>query len=107
MPSLSPVALFIYKRPEHTYKTLQALSRNSLAKDTPIVVLADACKENCSAEESTSVEETRKTAYSFSYSFKSLEMIISPQNKGLANAIRRGVSSVESEYGKVIVLEDL
>ena len=33
MSNLAPIALFVYNRPEHTQRTLQALKQNALASE--------------------------------------------------------------------------
>ena len=54
---LAPVALFVFNRPGHTKKTLEALSENQLAKDTDVYIYSDNYKEE---KDKSSVEKVRK-----------------------------------------------
>ena len=98
----SPIALFVYNRPAHTKKTIEALKRNSLAKYSDLIIFSDAAK-NLSNEDS--VNETRQYIKGIG-GFKSLTIFERGSNFGLANSIIDGVTYVSSKYGKVIVLED-
>jgi hypothetical protein len=100
--SFAPVALFIYKRPEHTRLTLQALSENPEAALTDLVVFADGAK---TPEEIEIVETTRNIAQNFP-GFRSVRLIKRQTNFGLANSIINGVTEILDEYPKTIVLED-
>ena len=101
----APVVIFVYNRPEHTKKTIEALAENYLAKETDVFIFSDAAKNE---EATTNVQLTRKYIESVPDKnlFKSFEIIKASRNKGLANSIISGVSKIIDEYGKVIVLED-
>ena len=101
----APVVLFVYNRPVHTQQTLEALQHNCLAKESILYVFADGAKPNASAEQLEGIRKTREVVHSIS-GFKEVHIFESDVNKGLANSIIHGVSSVVDEYGKVIVLED-
>ena len=53
---LAPVVIFVYNRPEHTKKTIEALSKNVLAKETEVFIYCDAAKNEKSKER---VEQVR------------------------------------------------
>ena len=53
---LAPIALFIYNRPEHTRKALEALKKNELAKDSVLFVYADGPKDNATTQELLKIE---------------------------------------------------
>ena len=38
----APVVLFVYARPEHTRKTVEALQKNDLAGESDLIVFSDA-----------------------------------------------------------------
>ena len=99
---LAPVLLFIYNRPIHTLKTLQALAANPGAELTDLIVYSDGPKNIL---DSPMVEETRNVVSAFP-GFKSVEVVARETNLGLANSIINGVSEVLEKYEQVIVLED-
>jgi len=100
--SLAPVVVFIYNRPEHTRKTLEALAKNDLFDASDVIVYADAAK---SENDKPRVEETRNVVKQFAAS-RRLRIVEREQNLGLAESIISGVTEVVEEYGRVIVLED-
>lgn len=98
----APIALFVYKRIDTLETTIKSLQRNFLAKQSDLYIFSDAAKAK---EDKPTVEAVRTYVKSIS-GFRSVTVIESPQNKGLANSILTGVDTVISKYGKVIVLED-
>lgn len=101
----APVVLFVYNRPEHTKKVLESLSENLLAKETDLYVFSDAAKSEKGQEKVDEVRALiRKTDWR--KNFQKVTVVEAAENKGLANSIIGGVSSVLKDYGKVIVLED-
>lgn len=103
--SLAPIVLFVYNRPQHTLRTLEALSKNKLADESVLYVFADGAKENADEATIKRIEETKKIVRSKEWC-KELIFVESPVNKGLANSIIEGVSKIVKEHKKVIVLED-
>lgn len=102
MSTLAPVALFVYNRPEHTRKTVEALRANTLSPQTPLYVFSDAARDPQSIENVTKVR-----GYVANLSgFASVSVIFRESNLGLAQSIIDGVSRLCDEYGRVIVLED-
>lgn len=99
---LAPIILFVYNRPEHTQKTINALSKNEFAKDSPLIIFSDGFKNN---KDKNSVLEVRKIIRSSS-GFKTLNIVEREKNYGLANSIIFGVQDIINRYGKAIVLED-
>lgn len=99
---LAPVVLFVYARPEHTQKTLDALKANTLAKETDIYIYIDAPKQESHREE---YEKVCAIVEQLS-GFKSIDIIKRAENFGLASNIIDGVSKIVERHGKVIVLED-
>lgn len=105
MKKLAPVAIFVYARPEHTKRTIEALAKNDLARETEVYIYADNTKKENNIKQ---VEEVRKyidTIPDKNY-FKIVTIIKSPKNKGLANSVIEGVTKVINMYGKAIVVED-
>lgn len=103
MNYFAPVVLFVYNRPEHTKKTLDALAANKYASQTDLIIYSDAAK-NLSAEES--VRQVRKIFSQYATLFANISIVERDINCGLAQNIIEGVTQVVNQYGQVIVLED-
>jgi hypothetical protein len=102
MNNLAPIVLFVYNRPVHTKKTLQALQKNTLSIDSEIFIYADAAKNDLAQKQ---VDEVRELISDIS-GFKKVTVIKQEKNIGLANSIISGVTEIVNKYGKVIVVED-
>ncbi|WP_010179991.1 glycosyltransferase [Glaciecola sp. HTCC2999] len=102
MKDLAPIVLFVYNRPEHTLKTIQALQKNILALESELFIYADEAKDSSKRE---SVDEVRKLICNIT-GFKKVKVVKQIRNVGLANSIISGVSEIVGIYGRVIVLED-
>lgn len=102
---LAPITLFVYNRPWHTRQTLEALAKNKLADQSHLIVYCDGPKENADQETLEKIKEVRAVVREKQWC-KSIEVIESDKNKGLANSIIEGVTKVVNQYGKIIVLED-
>jgi hypothetical protein len=102
---LAPIALFVYNRPEHTEKTLEALSKNIFADQSILYIFADGPKDNTTSEDLEKVYLTRELLKNKQWC---KEVIIkeSETNLGLANSIILGVTELINNYGSIIVLED-
>jgi hypothetical protein len=98
----APVALFVYNRPGHTRRTIEALKQNILAKESDLIIFSDAPKSESQAE---AVREVREYIRSI-IGFGSISIVERDKNWGLANSIIDGVTSVVNERGRIIVLED-
>jgi GT2 family glycosyltransferase len=99
---LAPIVLFVYNRPDHTRRTLDALAANPLATDSDLIIYADGPKK---PEHVPAVEKTRQVAREAS-GFKSVRWVERAENLGLAKSIMAGVSEVCADRGRVIVVED-
>jgi len=102
---LAPVILFTFNRPKHTEQTLKALAANEFSSNTNLYIYSDGPR---SKEDFIKIKEVREViqATKTKNIFKSIKVIESEDNKGLANSIISGVSQVFLEYNSVIVLED-
>lgn len=103
--TLAPIVLFTYARPQHTLKVLQALQANPEAADSHLYIFCDGARPGASQEVLDRIAQTREVVSKERWCGQ-VEIIISPENKGLTNSIVGGVTKVVNEYGKVIVLED-
>lgn len=99
---IAPIILFVYNRPDHTRQVIEALLKNSLAKDGELFIYSDAPKDQGAQ---TKVEEVRDYIHSIK-GFKSITIIERERNFGLADNIIEGVTNTINQYGKIIVLED-
>jgi hypothetical protein len=102
MTVLAPIALFVYSRPSHTRRTVEALKKNTLSQKSDLIIYCDAPKSAAQAE---MVSEVRQYVRQID-GFKSVTIIERESNFGLARSIISGVSHVCEERGRVIVLED-
>ena len=102
MSTLAPVALFVYNRPDHTRRTIDALRANYLAETTPLYVFSDAP----GGEESIDAVRQVRELISNITGFASVTVMCRELNLGLANSIIDGVGMLCERYGRVIVLED-
>ena len=98
----SPIVLFVYNRPWHTRKTVDALLRNSEASESDLYIYSDAAKSEVDV---ASVCEVREYINNIK-GFRSIKVIERKYNYGLAKSIIDGVSSVINRYDCAIVLED-
>jgi acetyltransferase-like isoleucine patch superfamily enzyme len=103
--NLAPIVLFVYNRPWHTRQTLEALEANVLANESMLFVFADGPKPNASAEDIDKINEVRSIVKEKQWC-KSVELIESDANKGLAQSVIAGVTQIVNQYGRIIVLED-
>lgn len=102
MENLAPVVVFVYNRPEHARRTLDALCENTLASESDMFIYSDGPKNEKDAER---VEEVRRIISNVQ-GFRSLKVIAQEKNRGLANSVIAGVTEIVNQYGKVIVVED-
>ncbi len=103
--SLSPIVLFVYNRPWHTLQTLTALSKNDLANQSTLYIIADGQKNNSTSEEISAIQETRNIITQQQWC-KEIFIEEKKENWGLAKSIIDGVTRIVNKHGKIIVLED-
>ena len=97
----APIALFVYKRPDHTCRTLEALMQCQEFEDSELYIFSDAAKKK---EDEELVLETRNLVKSMLGN--KAKIIEAEKNQGLAKSIISGVSRLLEDYDRVIVLED-
>lgn len=101
--NLAPIVLFVYKRPDHTKKVLDALADNAEAIHSDLYICIDGPKDN--KTDIDLVNQVQNICKS-EKRFNRVILKINKKNKGLANSIIDGVTEVINLHGKVIVLED-
>lgn len=99
------IALFVYDRPDHLKKTLDALNSNSNSDLFPLYFFCDGVKLGATQEQIDRIHAVQHIVSEF-IGFKSIEIKKQDINIGLANSIISGVSSVLLEHDAVIVFED-
>lgn len=99
---LAPIVIFVYNRPEHTRRTVEALKKNALAQESDLIIFSDAPKSETQAE---MVREVRLYIRQID-GFKSVAFVERDANLGLARSIIDGVATTVNKYGRIIVLED-
>lgn len=102
---LAPICLFVYNRPYHTRKTLEALAQNYLAQTSHLYVFCDGPKSDCSEENLDNIKKVREIVGEIKWCGK-VTISESLFNIGLANSVISGISKVLSKHERVIVLED-
>ncbi len=102
---LAPIVLFVYNRPTHTRRTLEALKQNDLAKESELFVFADGPKKTATEQDLKNIAATRAVVREQNWCGK-VNVIERESNQGLAANITSGVSTIVNKYGRVIVLED-
>lgn len=105
MKKLAPIILFVYERPDHTRKMIEALAKNNLAKESEVYIFSDNAKKSKDNEKVKEVREYINTIPEKSY-FKKVTIIEAKENKGLAKSVIDGVTEIINEKEKVIVVED-
>lgn len=99
---LSPICLFVYNRLDETKKTIDALQNNFLASESRLYIFSDGWKNEKAKAAVLEVREYIKTIDGF----KKIQVIESEVNKGLAQSIITGVTTIVNKYGRAIVVED-
>jgi hypothetical protein len=98
----APIGLFVYNRFLHTKKTIEALQKNVLAKESDLFVFSDGPKDT---ESDATIEKIRQYTRGVE-GFRSVTLVEHKTNQGLAVSIVTGVTRLCEEYGRVIVVED-
>ena len=100
-----PIILFVYNRPDHTKRTLEALKRNLLADQSDLFVFADGPKVGATDEQIEKINAVRKVVESDNWC-KNVICHFSDENIGCRDSIINGISTVLKSHDGVIVVED-
>ncbi len=98
----APIALFVYNRPLHTQRTIEALQKNEFASESDLFVFSDGPKNGAASDK---VMEVRKYLGGIT-GFKNVTIYERNENFGLARSIISGVTEIINKSGRVIVMED-
>lgn len=99
---MAPVAYFVFRRPDHVRRSLEALAANPEAAETDLLVYSDGPR---SARDEQGVTEVRTLVAGLT-GFKSVELIARERNWGLARSFIGGVTDALQRHERIIVLED-
>ncbi|WP_052825898.1 hypothetical protein [Neotamlana nanhaiensis] len=102
---LAPILLFVYNRPEHTFKTLTALKENDWSTKSTLYVYCDGPKNNVDSATISLINQVRRIVKQKKWC-GFVKIVERDTNMGLANNILDGVTTVVNKHGAVIVLED-
>lgn len=102
---LAPIALFVYNRPLHTYKTLKALEIADLSTISDLYIFCDGPNHMAGDKNRDLINEVQAICKR-NYQFKSINIKINETNLGLSKSIISGVDFVLEKYDRLIVLED-
>ena len=103
--TLAPVVLFVYNRPWHTQKVIDALLKNSLIEKTTIYIFQDGSKDPLDIVENNRISEVTHCINNINWPTPPI-YTKSKINKGLANSIIEGINAVLKEHDYAIILED-
>ena len=98
----SPIILFVYNRLWHTQQTIAALSKNALSAKSKLIIFSDGWKND---KDKMQVETVRKFIRQVD-AFQEVVIHESNVNKGLAQSVISGVSTVLEQHDRAIILED-
>lgn len=98
----SPIALFVYNRPDHALRSVEALKKNLLAQESDLIIFSDAPKTPEATDAVQKVRDYIRTVIGFN----SVSIVEREINFGLAKSIIDGVTKIVEEHGRIVVLED-
>lgn len=101
MQNFAPIALFVYNRPVHTQRVIEALQKNVHAELSDLYIFSDGARTGDEAIVNEVRALVKKTE-----GFNSVTVVERPTNFGLAKSVISGVTQLNKEYGHVIVFED-
>lgn len=99
--ALAPIAVFAFKRPDHTRRLLASLRSNPEAQHAEVHVFCDGPRSDADA---AAVEATRAAVRASG--LRLLRVVERSANAGLARSVTDGVSQLCAAHGRVVVLED-
>jgi len=99
---VAPIALFVYRRPDHTAALLASLQVNPQAADSLLYVFSDAAATENDAE---GVRQVR-ALFDRLEGFAQVVLVERQRNLGCAENVIHGVGEVLAQHDRVIVVED-
>ncbi|MDP4277703.1 MAG: glycosyltransferase [Bacteroidota bacterium] len=102
MKTPAPIVLFVFNRPDHMSRVVEALAANQLAAESVLYVFSDAPR---GPQDKASVQEVRRIAHQIS-GFKEVIVIEREQNLGCEDSELTGISEILSTHDRCIIVED-
>ena len=99
---LAPIVVFAYNRPNHLLRCLNSLLTNPESSESSLHIFVDGPKND---KDKDLVEECVKISQGIT-GFKTLKVFVNDVNLGLAQSIRKGVTSIFEDNDTIIVIED-
>lgn len=98
----TPITIFVYNRPVHTWRLLESLGKCARFDTCPIYIFSDGPNNE---SQNDKVQAVRDIIRDFADK-NNAKVLEASENLGLNSSILRGISQVCEEYGRAIVLED-
>jgi hypothetical protein len=92
----APIALFVYNRADCTRRTIEALARNIGAEKSDLVIFSDGPKSESDASRVAAV----RSLLTGITGFRSIKIIESAVNRGLAASVIAGVTALTAMQTK-------
>jgi hypothetical protein len=102
MKTPAPIVLFVFNRPDHSTRVVEALKRNRLAVESLLYIFSDAPR---GPQDEDSVQQVRHIIHQIS-GFKEVIVIERPHNLGCEDSELTGISEILSKHDRCIILED-
>ena len=100
MSDIAPIIIFCYRRKIN--RLIESLLKNKESSISNLFIFSDGYKSDLDKQD---IRDLRNSLRKIK-GFKSVSIFESNFNKGLANSIIQGTTSIINRYGKAIVLED-
>ena len=99
---LAPIVVYVYNRPEHFKKCIDALAANTLASESELYVVSDgaACIEH-----QVAVDQVREIALA-AKGFLKVHLMFRETNWGVYKSATKADREVVEKHGRIICLED-
>jgi hypothetical protein len=98
----APIILFVYNRLDTLIRCVRSLQQNPLAAASDLFIFSDHPRTEKDAYAVAAVREYIRTITGF----RKVNLREAPQNMGLARSVIKGVTTIVSQYGRAIVVED-
>jgi hypothetical protein len=102
MNSPTPIAVFVYNRPNYTLSVLKSLEKCHRLDECRVVIFSDGPKKEADVD---AVKATRKVAEAWAQAHKA-EVVKRPENLGLARSTIFGMRELCEQSGRAISVED-
>ena len=100
--ALAPIIFFVFNRPHHTQRALASLAKAALASESDLYIVCDGPRTE---QDLPLIQQTRDVV-DRAQGFKSVNVIKSEVNRGLANSVIGGVTGIITGSRRAIVVED-